>query len=155
MSIESRSGFRILLPTLVFLMLAGDALAQGIFKGEWYVVDANQPDWLGSALARSSSEAEKSLEQKVDIRSDAIVSAGPLACAQASYQIVSVGTDDLFQGRAGNSAEDAAESAGITPKSRTLRVSCGSKTIDYHEAGESLVVLSGDYVYTLVREIAR
>lgn len=155
MSIESRSGFRILLPTLIFLMLAGDALAQGTFKGEWYVVDANHPDWLGSASAISGSEADKSLEQKVDIRSDEIISSGPLACAQASYQIISVGTSDLFQGRAGNSAEDAAESAGITPKSRTLRVNCDSKTIDFHEAGKSLVVLVGDYVYTLVREVAR
>lgn len=155
MSIESRSGFRIFLATLIFLIFAGDALAQGAFKGEWYVVDANQPDWLGPALAKSSSDKDALLEQKVEIRSDAIVSAGPLACAQASYQIVSVGTNDLFQGRAGNSAEDAAGSAGITPKSRTLRVTCNSRTIDYHEAGDSLVVLVGDHVYTLAREIAR
>jgi hypothetical protein len=75
--------------------------------------------------------------------------------AEVAYQILNI--RPMRSSRAvGTYAEHAAESAGISDNSKTLRVTCGNgESVDYHEAGKSLVVLSGDYLYTLMREDLR
>ncbi len=156
MTTKSFSILRISLPALLFLVVASDALAQGSFKGEWTVVDANSPDWVGSAAAQKVDVAAPATGGIVDFRYSEVVADGALSCKNANYEIVNVRPNEIFQGKAGASAKDAAESAGISDKSHTLRVTCGNgESFDYHEAGKSLVVLRGDYVYTLMREDAR
>lgn len=156
MTIKPFSIVRIWLPALLFLVVASDVLAQGSFKGEWTIVDANSPDWVGNPAAQKVDVAASAVGGIVDFRSAEVASDGALSCKSASYQILTVRTDEVFKGKAGESANDAAASAGITPESPTLRVTCGNgESIDFHEAGKSLVVLRGDYVYTLMRENAQ
>ena len=156
MSIKSYSAVSISFTTLLLLIASGSALAQGSFKGQWTIVDANSPDWLGNPAAQKADLAATAVGGIVDFRYSEVVADGALGCKKASYEIVKVRPNEIFQGKAGASAKDAAVSAGITDKSSTLRVTCSSgDAVDYHEAGKSLVVLHGDYVYTLMREDAR
>jgi hypothetical protein len=161
MATKSITLARLALSSLLFLGAGGEAFAQGSFNGVWFIVDAHSPDWASPGAAQMANNGAGSESTKVDIRSSEVVSDSALGCDQASFQILSLRANDLFQGRAGDarragtSIEDAVESAGITPKSRTLRVTCGNgKTLDFHEAGKSLVVLSGEVLYTLMREVA-
>lgn len=156
MTFKSISNASVWLPALLFLVIASDALAQGPFRGEWTGVEVNSPNWVGNNAAQKLDVAATSAGGKVDFRSTSVASDGALGCNRPSYQIVTVRINEIFQGRAGESAKDAAESAGIAPDFRTLRVTCGNgESIDYHEAGKSLVVLRGDFLYTLMREDAR
>lgn len=153
MTTKSISISGICLPALVFLVMAGSAYAQGTFKGEWKILDASSPDWVGNKAAQKVDFAVTFVGGKVDFRSTEVVADGALGCSRASYQFITVGISEIFQGRAGASAMNAAEAAGINPGSRTLRVTCGNgESFDYHEAGKSIVVLHGDFLYTLMRE---
>ena len=156
MTTKSISISGICLPAVIFLVMAGSAHAQGSFKGEWTIVDANSPDWIGNDAAPRLEVSPTAVGGKLDFHSTEVVADGALGCKNARYEIVSLRPNEIFKGKAGESAKDAAESAGITPKSRTLRVSCGrGEVLDYHEGGSSLVVLRGNFVYTLMREDAR
>ncbi len=153
MTSKSHSIARIWLPALLFLVISTDVFAQGSFIGQWTIVDANSPDWVSSPAAQRMDASTPATGGIVDFRTTEVVSDGPLACKRASYQTVSVSPDGIFQGRAGAAVKDAALAAGISESVRTLRVNCGQgESIDYHEAGKTLVVLRGDYLYTLMRE---
>ena len=153
---KSFSAVRIFFPALLFLAISGEALAQGSFRGEWIIVDVHSPDWAGNPAAVKPAPGPGFEGGTVDFRSSEVVANGALACRSAVYQILNVRLNEIFQGRAGTYAENAAESAGISDNSKTLRVTCGNgESVDYHEAGKSLVVLSGDYLYTLMREDLR
>lgn len=153
---QSFSVVRVFLPALLFLAISGEALAQGSFRGEWIIVEVHSPDWAGNPAAVKPAPGPGFEGGTVDFRSSEVVANGALACRNAGYQILNIRPNEIFQGRAGADAEHAAESAGISDKSKTLRVTCGSgDSVDYHEAGKSLVVLHGDYLYTLMREDLR
>lgn len=155
MIIKPFSIVRITFSTLLFLGFASDALAQGSFAGEWTIVDVNTPDWVGNATSANADVGAKSVGEKVTFRSGEVASNTDLACQSASYRVLKLRDNEIFMGRAGAATTDAAESAGITDKSSTLRVTCGTESTDYHEAGKSLVVLRGNHLYTLMREDAR
>lgn len=104
--------------------------------GEWLVVDAQAlPGREGAAAAGNAGPAL--LGSPVRFERHQVVAGAPLSCRRAAYQ-------QLRQDRrivlAALPAQAAAFAAGLPAVVTTLRVDCGGLRLDYHQAGDDLLV---------------
>ncbi|MBX3692087.1 hypothetical protein [Dokdonella sp.] len=144
--------FKAVVPVLFLCALGSStASAQGAFAGSWRVVDSVRPDWIEP----TSPEPVAPLKQgdMVTFKADAVIADSYLGCRDATYEVLTVAPEGLFQGGVVDGAQlaSARDRFGLSAATTTLRVDCDQGVFDYHQGGKGLVIQFDNMVYVLER----